>query len=223
MIYKLKNATYLVAILYFSLIFFNSRLFAQPELFRRIALLSEYAASEEYEEIVKIKNHLAAVDSLYARALILCENDKSKTLLTLAFATLPYDEIPIVIPFIKFKLSFPLPRAEKSLFLKKNENLPAKLFFDSPNNFFGDKDKLAHFFGSAYLSYALFPFEFTKNIGIFVEDFEKTFKAQSEIDNRDLRTNALGAAFGVELKKNGDILPSSFFVLYTILTLNAFL
>ena len=131
-------------------------------------------------------------------------------------ATVPYREVPIQIPLIKSIVSYPLTSADEETFLKKNENLPRYLFFDTPQNDYGDKDKLAHFFGSAFLSYESNIFDLGKLIGYFVEAFEESFKVQSSIDLRDLDVNEYGRLFGTLLKENNKLLPSQIFLLRSL-------
>ncbi len=52
--------------------------------------------------------------------------------LALMLATVPYREVPIQIPILNLSLNYPLTSADEETFLKKNENLPRYLFFDSP-------------------------------------------------------------------------------------------
>ena len=69
-------------------------------------------------------------------------------------------------------------------------------FLIHPEIDYGDKDKLAHFFGSAFLSYESTIFDLGKLIGYFVEAFEESFKVQSTVDLRDLDVNEYGRLFG---------------------------
>jgi hypothetical protein len=128
------------------------------------------------------------------------------------FATVPYREVPIELPILNTIVYFPLTSADEETFLKKNENLPKYLFFDTPQNNYGDKDKLAHFFGSAFLSYESNIFDLGKLIGYFVEAFEESFKVQSTADLRDLDVNDYGRLFGESLKEDKILLPSQFFL-----------
>ena len=137
------------------------------------------------------------------------KNNYSEALFALTFAAVPYKFVPIQIPILKFVFNYPLVSANDSVFNLKDRNLPKYLFFDSPSNNYGDKDKVAHFFGSAFLSYSSNFFDLGDLIGYFVEVFEQDFKVQSSIDIRDLQTNALGNIFGLLLKKNKRVLPSS--------------
>jgi len=131
-------------------------------------------------------------------------------------ATVPYNEVPIQIPLFNSTIYYPLTSAEEKIFLAKNENLPEYLFFDTPQSDYGDKDKLAHFFGSAFLSNESNIFDIGKLIGYFVEAFEESFKVQSSVDLRDLDVNEYGRLFGKLLKENKDLLPSEIFLLRSI-------
>lgn len=131
-------------------------------------------------------------------------------------ATVPYREVPITIPLINIVLYYPLTSADEETFLKKNGNLPRYLFIDSPDNDYGDQDKLAHFFGSAFLSYESSIFDLGKLIGYFVEVFEENFKVQSKVDYRDLDVNDYGRLFGNLLKSDSTILPSKIFLLRSL-------
>jgi len=198
------------------IVFTNSSFPQQSKLSKSVNNISEYIASSEFLILKEKVGELSTVDSIYSEALMLNESDHSEALLSLTFATVPYNEVPIQIPIFKSILNFPLIAASDSIFKLKNENLPLYIFFDSPMNDYGDKDKLAHFFGSAFLSYSSNFFDLGNAIGYFVEVFEESFKVQSSIDERDLITNKLGNLFGTLLKKNKNILPSQIIILRTL-------
>jgi hypothetical protein len=73
-------------------------------------------------------------------------------LLTAALATLPYRKMPVTFPIINEEAEGTIIEMPDSAFEKKVANLPSNIFFDSPKGFLGDKDKLPHFFGNAFLS-----------------------------------------------------------------------
>ena len=202
----------------FSLLFlfsFNS-FSQQSDLSKTVNHISEYIASERLVEIRNISGDLTAIDSIFLEALKFTNENYSDALLALMFATVPYREVPIQIPLIKSIVLYPLTSADQEIFLKKNENLPRYLFFDTPRNGYGDKDKLAHFFGSAFLSYESSIFDLGKLIGYFVEAFEESFKVQSTVDLRDLDVNEYGRLFGNLLKENNKLLPSQIFLLRSL-------
>ncbi len=188
----------------------------QSELSKSVNYLSEFIASSYFRNLGNGINDLSLVDTLFNRAVLYREYDYSEALLSLTFAAIPYREVPIDIPLANTIIKFPLTSADDSVFLIKNNNLPKDFYFDSPKNSYGDKDKLAHFFGSAFLAYNSSIFDLGDLIGYFVEVFEEEFKVQSVIDNRDLMTNKLGYIFGTYLKKNKTIQPSNAFILRTL-------
>lgn len=203
--------------LFLSIILFCSAAFSQQSrLSKTVNHLSEFIASDYFSKIHRTSGDLALVDTLFKRAVDYRQNDISEALLSLTFAVIPYKNVPIQFPLLHTIVQYPLISAEDSVFLLKNKNLPKKLYFDTPDDNFGDKDKLAHFFGSAFLAYNSSIFDLGDLIGYFVEVFEEEFKVQSVIDNRDLMTNKLGYIFGTYLKKDKKIQPSDAFLLRTL-------
>jgi len=180
----------------------------QSVLSKGVNYLSEFIASDYFLELKKENTDLALVDSIYIRAIDFYEKDYEEALLALTFTTIPYRKVPLVIPLLKTRLYYPLISANDSISNLKNQNLPIKLFFDSPDNDYGDKDKLAHFFGNAFIGYAENILKLADVFGYFVEAFEEDFKAQSEIDFRDVDVNWYGVLFGEVLEINKNILPS---------------
>jgi hypothetical protein len=195
----------------------------QSELSKGVNHLSEFIASDYFIELKKENTDLALVDSIYIRAIEFYKQDYHEALLALTFATIPYQRVPIVIPLIKIRLYYPLISASDSIANLKNHNLPSRLFYDSPDNSYGDKDKLAHFFGNAFIGYAENILKLADVFGYFVEAFEEDFKAQSEVDFRDIDVNWYGVLFGDMLELNKNILPSQILTIrslrYFIITL----
>ena len=205
----------LLIILIFSSFFSNS-LPQQSNLSKAVNNISSYIASEKFNQLKKEIGDLSAVDSIYSFAIKLNNNDYSEALLSLCLATLPYREVPIVIPVIKSIWNYPLVSASDSIYNLKNKNLPVRFFYDTPVDEYGDKDKLAHFFGFAFLEYSTLFFDLGNLIGYFTEAFEEDFKVQSSIDYRDLEANFLGKCFSKILKKDKTILPSQILVMRTL-------
>jgi hypothetical protein len=188
--------------------FITPLLAQQSKLSQAVNYLSQYIASEHFTKLKGTNSDLALVDSIYLRALKFENYNYSESLLALIFTTVPYNKVPIIFPLIKIKAYYPLTSSADSVFLQKNKNLPKNLAFDSPQNDFGDKDKLAHFFGSAFLSYSTLFLDLSSVIGYFVEVFEQDFQVQSSIDDRDLYFDMIGSQFGKMLKEDKSILPS---------------
>ena len=196
--------------------FANQSFSQQSNISRAVNHSSEYIASEKFIKLRSEIGDVAAVDSIYIDAVNYSNGNISEALLALMLATVPYREVPVQIPIVNSIVNYPLTSADQETFNKKNNNLPRYLFFDSPQNDYGDKDKLAHFFGSAFLSYESNIFDIGKLIGYFVEAFEESFKVQSSVDLRDLDVNEYGRLFGHLLKENKQLLPSQIFLLRSL-------
>ena len=205
---------YLIIVI--TLIVFRNTFTQQSQISKTVNHISSYIASEEFLQLKNKIGDVSAVDSIFIDATRFTEGNISEALLALMLATVPYNEVPIRFPLFNSTVNFPLTSAGEEIFLSKNENLPRYLFFDSPTNKYGDKDKLAHFFGSAFLSYESYIFDIGKLIGYFVEAFEESFKVQSSVDIRDLDVNEYGRLFGDLLKENKGLLPSQIFLLRSI-------
>ena len=189
----------------------------QSKLSKEVNYLSTFIASDHFVELKETNSDLALVDSIYLRAIAFTEKDYSEALLALTFATVPYKEIPVVIPIIKEIIYYPLIAADDSTFNLKNKNLPRYLFYDSPKTSHGDVDKLAHFFGNAFIGYSENIFDLSSLIGYFVESFEESFKVQSKVDYRDLDVNWYGDQFGKLLQENEKLLPSQIMLIRSLI------
>ena len=170
------------------------------------------------DPIIKNSNDdLIVVDSLFIKAVKFFNGDVSEALLALTFATLPFNKMPVTLPLLEYTIYLRLPAVNQPLFELKRENLPGLVYFDSGDKGGQDKDKVAHFFGNAFLAYNVSYFNLSKFLGIIVEMFESTFKVSGGIDKRDLQTNYLGEFFGYSLIKNPKLRPSQFFDVYSLL------
>ncbi|MBZ0198431.1 MAG: hypothetical protein K8H86_01080 [Ignavibacteriaceae bacterium] len=184
----------------------------QSKLSKGVNFISSYIASPHYIEMSKRMNDLSLMDSIFITAVKFYDDNYEDALIALTFAAVPYNRVPIKIPLLGI-INYPLTSANDSIFLLKNKNLPKYLFFDSPTDEYGDKDKPAHFFGSAFIAYSSHIFDLGDLIGYFVEVFEESFKVQSRIDARDLMTNKFGNIFGEALKSDKTVLPSNVLIL----------
>lgn len=188
----------------------------QSNISKTVNHISSYIASEEFLNLRNSIGDLSSTDSIFIIAVKFNDGNIGDALLGLMLATVPYREVPIQLPIVNSIVNFPLTSADEETFLMKNENLPRYLFFDTPQNNYGDKDKLAHFFGSAFLSNESNIFDLGKLIGYFVEAFEESFKVQSSVDVRDLDVNYYGRMFGEIFKEKKTVLPSQIFLLRSV-------
>lgn len=184
----------------------------QSEISKRVFRLTEIITSRM--DSSAFDTDLNSIDSVFNQAVTLCDGNYQEALLALTFSYLPYNEVPLHSPVFKVKVSIPLYSAPEDIFLVKNEKIPRYFLFDSPRTPHGDQDKLAHFFGSALLSYSLKNYYVCMFIGYFVEFFEAVFKVDGAADFRDLTTNRLGIAFGRYLSQDNKTKPSQIFRSY---------
>ncbi len=203
----MKNIFFVLGIVFTTNFSFPQR----GQLSSEVQTISKFIASDSFLSLKEQRGELQSIDSLYLKALSLTGNNVQEALLALTFAVVPYKNVPV--RFL-FRFNYPLLSADDSTFKKKNKNLPKYFLADSPKNDFGDKDKLAHFFGNAFVAYTSQIFDLTTAIGYFVEVFEENFTPENHIDFRDLKTNRLGEAFGKSLKKDQTLLPSIFIKKY---------
>ncbi len=190
--------------------------FDKPTFNEGLSFLSNFMASEEFVTLKKHCSDIELLDTIYFKAVRFFNGDISESLLALTFATLPYKEMPLLIPWIGISANLPLPSAADSIYRKKNKNTPKIIVHDSPKNSAGDKDKLPHFFGNAFIAYNLSLFNFSHFLSIFIELFENTFKVEGAVDFRDLSINRFGEIFGDSLRRNNTSVPSEIIKLYSI-------
>ncbi|MCP5063338.1 MAG: hypothetical protein GY936_12860 [Ignavibacteriae bacterium] len=181
-----------------------------------VIYLSQYIASDEFIELSEDYSDQYLVDHLYKYALAFYNGNISEALLALTFATLPFNKMPITIPIINVRIPLKLPAVNEKLFQIKRKNLPGIIYFDSPKTGGQDKDKVAHFFGNAFIAYNISFMNASKILGILVELFESSFKVSGGVDFRDLQTNGLGEYFGNSLINNDELLPSKVFNIYSL-------
>ncbi|MCX8009961.1 MAG: hypothetical protein N3A61_02315, partial [Ignavibacteria bacterium] len=184
----------------FYLLFISLDLHSET-LYTKTLKLINYIASENFHKLRETTTDFERIDSIFGYALTICNNDYSDALKICAIGTIPYTEFQVITPILKFKFDvFIFKEIDKYLHMSMVNNLPEKFFDDSPNSIDSDKDKLPHFFGSAYLSYNINK-SFSLFVGSLVERLEAKFKIDSKIDERDLRMNYIGAEFGELLEK----------------------
>ena len=184
--------------------------------------LTNYMASDEFKQFFRTHNDLESVDFIYEKALKFFDGDKSETFFCLTFVFIPYNKIEMKLPITGTRVRIPLPSPPQKIFNEKLKNTPKKLFFDSPKNDFGDKDKLAHFFSNAFLHYNVSFFNLSEFLGIFVEYFEQGFFLQGGYDYRDLVANHLGELFAVMVRNNPNTKPSEALKVYQLLYLRIY-
>lgn len=178
----------------------NTTLFAQvKDIYEYGSKVNDYIAFN-LNNSPKREINLALIDSIFSYSLAIADSNIGDALLFASTGTMIYKSFVIIIPILNVKIPIKVfSKTDSNIFNSKIFNLPSHLFDDSPSSNFGDKDKIVHFFSTAYISY-IFGRDFSFFLGIFVEEFEKKFKIDGSIDERDLKINQLGAEFGQILR-----------------------
>ena len=177
-----------------------------PFLFKNISDLKYYIRGDKFSEYKLQNGDLEAVDEIYRTALHLTRGNTGIALLICTFATLDHYTLGIKIPI--FNIYIPLTDETKEEYKQRVNNLPTQIYTNSPKTQSGDRDKLQHFFGSAFLVYVLESQTPANTYSEFIEKFEERYIKNGNYDLRDLIANEDGQRFGLQLSKNQNTLPS---------------
>lgn len=180
-----------------------------PRIVQDVNAMRAYVRDSRFAELTRRCGDLQAVDAIYLRALKVAEYNIGRALFLSMIACVEHQKLDIRIPLVG-SVRMPLSFEEDSLFQARINNLPARIYADSPNDLHGDRDKLQHFFGSAYLAYASESPEFALSTGNVIEWGEAQFVVGGADDPRDRRANKQGARFGHDLLSVKTLLPSDY-------------
>lgn len=170
--------------------------------------LKSFIRSKEFQKIRQRHGDLRAVDAIYIRSMRLTDDNTAMALLLAALASFDHRSVGLRVPVLK--LFFPLSNESEEDFLARVNSLPSHLFFDTPAYQAGDRDKLQHFFGSAFLSFVFESRDPANRVGTFIEEGEDAFIVDGVLDERDMRANHLGQEFGLALLSDNHQFPSEF-------------
>jgi len=138
----------------------------------------------------------------------LTRDNPTVSLLLAAVACFDHRLVGLKVPV--FSLFFPLTNESEDEFRRRVENLPFRLYEDTPDFVAGDRDKLQHFFGSAFISNLFESAQPASSVAQFIEYGEEAIIVEGAYDERDLRANCQGGKFGLALLRNNHRLPSEF-------------
>jgi hypothetical protein len=178
-----------------------------PNDVRTAALLQDYIRDTMFLALRMKLGDAAAIDAIYRQALYLTEDDQGEALLIAAGGVLEHFRLGIRIPIFGV-LTLPMTLESVDQFRMRYRNLPSRVFFDSADSISNDKDKLQHFFGSAYLVFTEGGDKIAEHIGDWIERGEESFIVGGQDDVRDRKANALGREFGLLLMDNPFAVPS---------------
>jgi hypothetical protein len=180
-----------------------------PSLIQDTKKIRSYIRDPRFKELMVRCGDARAVDGIFLKSLKITDFNVGRALFLSLMATLEHRDVDFKIPVLG-SFNLPLTFEEDSLFNARIQNLPSKIYSDTPPGEFGDKDKLQHFFASAYLSYVSESPELAKQSGNIVEWGEAKFVVGGADDQRDRRSNKHGEAFGRDLLVVKTLLPSDY-------------
>ena len=176
-----------------------------PELFQHQVHLKEFIRDPQFFRLRRKFGDTLAVDAIYDRAMLLSDGNVKEALWLSLFAVMDHQSIGLKIPFLG-TIRIPLTFESDSVFKSRRTNLPKRVLDDL--NRTTDKDKLQHFFGSAFLAYETNSNALVEWIGDLLELGEDKFVIGGNEDPRDKMANAKGREFGLRLLKDETVLPS---------------
>jgi hypothetical protein len=184
----------------------------QPQLLSDVQTVRAYIRDERFQKLRKQYDDVCAVDFIFLKALQTTGHDIKRALFVSFLAVLEHRVIHMKIPFhltIPILLTF----ESDSSFIARLRHLPNNIYSDSPRGIARDRDKLQHFFGSAYLAYTLEQPAMVQVIGNLLEWAEPGMVAGGENDPRDKRANLQGEQFGRDISIVNTLLPSDYLTL----------
>lgn len=195
----------------FSLFRFLENVFT-PELIQDTRQIRAYVRDQRFRILLQRCGDMRAVDAIYQKALKISEYNIGRALFLSMMATLEHQNVNLKVPMLG-SIDVPLTFEEDNLFKARQRNLPSRIYPETPVGEHGDKDKLQHFFGSAYLAYVSESPGFTRTSGNLIEWGEAKFVVGGADDRRDKRANKQGEHFGHDLLSVRILLPSDYFSL----------
>jgi hypothetical protein len=131
-----------------------------------------------------------AMNAIYELAFLKSGGDRTHALFASAIAVLEHRTIPIKLTY-GLTLKLPLTLESEINFGRRTDNLPEHIYSESV----ADRDKLQHFFFSAYFGRILGMNWATNTLGTLVEMGEDLFVIGGVSDPRDMHANADGVRF----------------------------
>ena len=178
-----------------------------PDLIKDTRTIRAYVRDPRFAILMKRCGDMRAVDAIYLKALALTDHNIARALFLSLMGTLEHRNVDLKVPIFG-SLGVPLTFEEDSLFDRRMRNLPGKIYADTPPE--GDRDKLQHFFGSAYIAFASESRDLARTSGDLIEWGEAKFVVGGVDDERDKRANSHGSRFGQDLLMVRNLLPSDY-------------
>jgi hypothetical protein len=192
----------------FSIGTFLSEIFT-PQIIVDTKHIRQYILDERFQVLRDRCGDMRTIDAIFLKSLKIADYNIARALFLSFMAVLEHRKIEVEMPIVS-SLKVPLTFEKDSIFSARIKHLPTQVYSDSPTTPEGDRDKLQHFFGSAYLSYASEAPGFTRTLGNLIEWGEPVFIVGGTDDPRDKRANKQGESFGRDLLVVKTLLPSDY-------------
>jgi hypothetical protein len=192
----------------FSIGAFLSEIFT-PQIIIDTKHIRQYILDEQFQVLRNRCGDMRTIDAIYLKSLKIADYNIARALFLSLMAVLEHRKVDVKMPIVS-SLKVPLTFEKDSIFSVRIKHLPTHVYSDSPITPEGDRDKLQHFFGSAYLSYSSEAPEFTRTLGNLIEWGEPVFIVGGTDDPRDKRANKQGESFGRDLLVVKILLPSDY-------------
>ena len=151
--------------------------------------LRRYVESPEFGMFDSSHRPEIVFDEIYYTALDYTHGDSQAAMLASMIATTEHEAIPFHL--FGIHITIPLTTESRSRFASRVSHLPTHLYH-TPED---DRDKLQHFFGSAWIR-RVFGIDWIANaIGSLIETGEGLFVEESDDDPRDLHADRDGIRF----------------------------
>ncbi len=170
--------------------------------------LKSFIRSKRFRALRRTVGDRRAMDIIFVRAMRLTNNNTAMALLLATLSSFDHRVVELRIPL--FNIFFALSNESEEEFVRRLVNLPSRLFIDSPADSSADRDKLQHFFGSAFLTYIFESRASADRFGEFIENEEEDLIVGGVNDDRDRRMNREGQRFGSALLEDNHSLPTMF-------------
>jgi len=168
-----------------------------PDGFREGYEVREFIASPLYDSLRAIANDRETLDALYEYAYYKAHGNERSASFAMLVAVFEHRTIPL-----KLGLAIPLSFEEEEAFRRRVERLPRHIYNDTTD----DRDKLQHFFSSAYAQRTLGMSWLVNAFGEVIEILEEKFVTGGANDRRDIVANRDGMRFALSRNR----LPSEF-------------
>lgn len=170
--------------------------------------LKAFIRSKKFSLLRKEYGDRRIIDIIFVHAMHLTNNNTAVALLLSMVSCFDHRTVGLRVPV--FSLFFPLTNESEGEYRLRVAHLPAHIYADSPPDTAGDRDKLQHFFGSAFLAFVFESRGSADRIGEFVEEGEEALIIDGVNDERDKLANREGQRFGNALLTDNHLYPSSY-------------